>query len=138
MYIALLNTVAARGENTRDMFLGWIRRQHIANRRAEELARRLLSPSEWLQLRREGFLEVRSQAVTGRTYRIPRRGSPVAVLEPDGRVKYLCLLPETPVADPELVVVHKLLLEGAERDYWEKANRVGRPMGRGLGRRLLG
>ena len=120
------------------MLLGWLRRRYTANRRATALARRLLSDEEQAQLRREGFLEVRSQEVSGRTYRIPRRGSPVAVLEPDGHVKYLCLQPETPVAEPELVVVHKLLLECAERDYWQKANRVGRPMGRGMGRRLLG
>jgi hypothetical protein len=120
------------------MLLGWIRRRHQANRRAEALARRLLSAAEWTQLRREGFLEVRSREVDGRKYRIPRRGSPVAVLEPDGHVKYLCLQPATPIADPELVVVHKLLLEGAEREYWQRANRVGRAMGRGFGRRLLG
>ena len=119
------------------MFLGWIRRRRIANRRAEALVRQLLTDDERTQLRREGFLEVRSQEVSGRTYRIPRRGAPVAVLEPDGHVKYLCLQPETPVAPPELVVVHKLMLEGAEREYWQKANRVGRPMGRGFGRRLL-
>jgi hypothetical protein len=119
------------------VFLGWLRRRHIANRRAQALVRHVLSEDEQTQLRREGFLEVRSQEVSGRTYRIPRRGSPVAVLEPDGHVKYLCLQPETPVAGPELVVVHKLLLEGAEDDYWQKANRVGRPMGRGFGRRLL-
>jgi len=120
------------------VFPGWFWRRRTAERRAQALLRRLLSATEQAQLRKEGFLEVRSQAVSGRTYRIPRRGSPVAVLEPDGKVKYLCLQPETPVARGELVVIHKLLLEGAERDYWLKANRVGRPMGRGFGRRLLG
>jgi hypothetical protein len=133
-----LNTVAARGENSLDVFLGWFRRQRLANRRAEALLRRMLSEAELSQLRREGFLEVRSRGVSGRTYRIPRRGSPVAVLEPDGHVKYLCLQPETALPGPELVVVHKLLLEAAEEDYWLKANRVGRPMGRGFGHRLLG
>ena len=91
---------------------------------------RLLSEDEQAQLRREGFLEVRSQEVRGRTYRIPPRGSPVAVLEPDGHVKYLCLQPETPVARSELVVIHKLMLEAAEADYWQRANRVGRAMRR--------
>lgn len=119
------------------MFLGWLRQQRSARRRAEALVRQVLSADELMQLRRDGFLEVPSQAVSGRTYRIPRRGSPVAVLEPDGHVKYLCLQPIAPVAGPELVVVHKLMLEGAEDDYWHKANRVGRPMGRGFGRRLL-
>ena len=133
-----MNKPAPRGDNARVVFLGWLRREHLTNRRADALVRRLLSADEQAQLRRTGFLEVRSQAVSGRTYRIPRRGSPVAVLEPDGHVKYLCLQPETPVASRELVLVHKLLLEAAEMDYLRKANPVGRPMGRGFGRRLLG
>jgi len=120
------------------VFLGWLRRRRNANRQAAALVRQVLSQDEQAQLRRDGFLEVPSQEVSGRTYRIPRRGSPVAVLEPDGNVRYLCLQPETPVAPAELVVVHKLLLEGAEGDYWHRANLVGRAMGRGFGRRLLG
>jgi hypothetical protein len=116
----------------------WLFRRTDAGRRAEALVRRVLSDAERAQLRRDGFLEIRSGLVAGRRYRIPRRGSPVASLEPDGRVVYLCLQPSTPVAESELIVVHKLLLEGAEADYWQRANRVGRAMGRGFGRRLLG
>jgi len=120
------------------VILEWLRRRRAAARRAEALLRRCLSEAEQAQLRRDGFLEICSPSVGGRRYRIPRRGSPVAVLEPSGRVLYLCLQPETPVAPDELVLVHKLLLEGAEADYWQRANRVGRAMGRGIGRRLLG
>jgi hypothetical protein len=119
------------------VLLGWLRNRR-ANERAEALTGRLLSDAERAQLRRDGFLEVPSQLVRGRRYRIPSGGSPVAVLEPDGRVGYLCLQPETTVPRAELVVIHKLLLEGAEGEYWQRANRVGRPMGRGVGRRLLG
>jgi hypothetical protein len=119
------------------MFLGWLRRRRIAARRAEALVRRVLSEAEHAQLRRDGFLEVPSPSVSGRRYRIPRRGAPVAVLEPSGSVLYLCLQPDAPVAPEELLLVHKLLLEGAEDEYWQRANRVGRPMGRGIGRRLL-
>lgn len=121
------------------MFLfGWLRRRQATAARADALIKRVLSEGERAQLGRDGFLEVPSSNVSGRRYRIPRGGSPVAVLEPNGRVVYLCLQPETPVAPQELMVVHKLMLEGAETDYWERANRVGRPMGRGFGRRLLG
>jgi hypothetical protein len=102
------------------------------------MLQRLLSEDERLQMQQTGFLEVSSGIVPGRRYRIPRRGSPVAALEPDGRVVYLCLQPESPVAGNELVLVHKLLLEGAEAEYWQRANRVGRAMGRGFGRHLLG
>jgi len=118
--------------------LGWFGKRHAAGRRAETLLQRWLTDAERAQLRRDGFLEIQSPSVSGRRYRIPRRGSPVAVLEPSGRVIYLCLQPETPVAPDELVLVHKLMLEGAENEYWERANWVGRVMGRGIGRRLLG
>jgi hypothetical protein len=114
----------------------WLRRRRAAHR-AEALVQRILSQSERAQLQRDGFLEVPSPGVVGRRYRIPRRGAPVAVLEPDGRILYLCLQPEAAIAEQELVVVHKLLLEGAEDDYWRRANRVGRAMGAGMGRRLL-
>jgi hypothetical protein len=119
------------------VFKNWWRGRQ-ASRRAERLVQRILSQEERDQLRRDGVLEVPSTGVQGRRYRIPRRGSPVAVLEPTGRIVYLCLQPETPVAPAELLLVHKLLLEGAEDEYWQRANRVGRPMGRGMGRRLLG
>jgi hypothetical protein len=114
------------------------RQKRQAARRAESLVQRILSEQERTELRRSGFLEVPSGLVRGRRYRIPRGGAPVAVLEPDGRVGYLCLQPETGVPSAELVLIHKLMLEGAEADYWQRANRVGRAMGRGFGRRLLG
>jgi hypothetical protein len=117
------------------LLLDWWLRRRQTSRRAKAMLRRVLSESERSQLRREGFLEVSSGSVSGRRYRIPRRGSPVAVLEPSGNVVYLCLQPETPVAAEELVVVHKLMLEGAETEYWQRANRVGRAMGRGFGPR---
>jgi hypothetical protein len=98
----------------------------------------VLSDAEYAELRKQGFVEVASQLVGGRKYRIPANGSPVAVLEPNGRVVYLCLQPESPIPRKELVVVHKLLLEADEAGYWQRANRVGRAMGRGFGRCLLG
>jgi hypothetical protein len=117
--------------------LDWWQSRLAAQRRADELVRRALSDAERRQLEQTGFLEVRSGLVPGRRYRIPACGAPIAVLEPDGRLVYLCLQPSTPVARQELVVVHKLLLEGAEADYWVRANRVGRIIGRGFGRPLL-
>jgi hypothetical protein len=107
-------------------------------RRADRLVRQVLADTEYAQLRREGFLELPSRARPGRRYRIPAGGSPVAALEPDGRVVYLCLQPTEPIPRQELLIVQKLLLEGAEDDYWRRANQVGRALGRGFGRRLLG
>ena len=120
------------------MLLGWLLRGRRAARRADALVRRVLSESERNELRKQGFLEVRSQLVQGRKYRISAGDAPVASLEPDGRVLYFCLQPATPIPRKELVVVHKLLLEADEAAYRQRANRVGRAMGRGFGRRLLG
>lgn len=118
--------------------LDWLFARRRVARRAQAMLQRLLSEDERAQLQRDGFLEVRSRSVDGRRYRIPRRaGAPVAVLEPTGRVLYLCLQPATPVAEGEVVLLHKLMLEGAEDEYWRRANRVGRVMGRGMGRHLL-
>jgi hypothetical protein len=119
------------------LLAAWLK-QRQASRRADAVVRSILSEAERLQLRQTGFLEVRSRLVPGRKYRIPASGSPVATLEPNGRVIYLCLQPESEIPRGELVVLHKLMLEGAEAEYWQQANRVGRAMGRGPGRRLLG
>jgi hypothetical protein len=114
------------------------RRGRAAARRAEALVRRVLSSQEYADLQRQGFFKIPSRLAPGRVYCVPRRGSPVAVLEPDGRLLYLCLQPTEPIPIRELVVIDKLLLEADEASYWRRANRVGRPMGRGVGRRLLG
>jgi hypothetical protein len=100
--------------------------------------RRFLSEAEYSQLRREGFVEVPSRIRPGRRYWIPSGGTPVAVAEPDGRLVYLCVQPAQPVPRQELVVIQKLMLEGAEEEFWQRANRVGRALGRGFGRGLLG
>jgi len=116
----------------------WLFGRRATRRRAEAMLQRLLTEGERAQLQRDGFLEVPSRGVAGRRYRVPRRGgAPVAVLEPDGRVLYLCLQPVAPVPEQEVVLLHKLMLEGAEDEYWRRANRVGRVMGRGMGRHLL-
>jgi hypothetical protein len=118
----------------------WLRysRGRDAARRADALVRRVLSPQEYADLRRQGFFEIPSRIAPGRVYSIPLRGSPVAVLEPDGRLVYLCLQPVEPIPARELVVIDKLLLEADEAAYWQRANRVGRAIGRGFGRGLLG
>jgi hypothetical protein len=117
----------------------WRRRlaERRASRRAEDLVRHVLTDREYEQLNRDGFIEVRSRRTPGRRYRIPAGGSPVAALEPDGRLVYLCLQPEVPVPRDEVLVIQKLLLEADEDAFWQRANRVGRALGRGFGRRLL-
>lgn len=50
---------------------------------------------------------------------------------------YLYLQPAQPVPRQELLLIQKLLLEGDEDVFWQRASRVGRALGRGFGRRLL-
>ena len=95
-----------------------------AARRAEALVRELLSPSEYAQLERWGYLEVVSRARPGRVYRVRASRAPVVVVENGTPVARLCLQPVRTIAVQEMVLVHKVLLEAAEDDYWRRANRV--------------
>lgn len=95
-----------------------------AARRAEALVRELLSSSEYAQLEREGYLEVASRVRPDRVYRIRAGNAPVVVVEHGRPIARLCLQPVRPIAAQEMVVVHKVLLEAAEEDYWRRANLV--------------
>jgi hypothetical protein len=99
------------------------RRLAAADRRAERLVRDLLTPAELAQLQKHGYLDVPSRAVPGRIYRIPARPGLVTVVEANRPAVRLCLQPARPFPAPEHVVAHKLLLEGAEDEYWRRANR---------------
>jgi hypothetical protein len=88
------------------------------------LVREFLTPDELGQLHQYGYLAVPSGTTPGRVYRIPARPGVVTVVD-DGRPgERLCLQPVFSVPEREHVLVHKLLLEGAEREYWLRANRV--------------
>jgi hypothetical protein len=93
-----------------------------AERRAELLVRDVLDDGEYTQLKRSGYIDVPSRARPGRIYRVPAAGSPVAVIEPGRQVVFLCLQPQDRLPTNEVVVIHKLMLEAAEGDYWRKAN----------------
>jgi len=84
-----------------------------------------------LEAKQEVASRVARARAAGRTEAGERGTLLVRDLERPGLV-YVCR-----PGEQELVVVHKLLLEGAEDEYWRRANRVGRIMGRGMGRRLL-
>lgn len=94
-----------------------------AVRRAEQLLRETLSADEYQTLERRGFLEVPSRLVPDRVYRIRRRG-PVEVHEGGRLLTLLCLRPLVYLPEPDLVVLHKVLLEGDEQRYVRTANRL--------------
>jgi hypothetical protein len=85
--------------------------------------REFLTPDELGQLQKDGYLAVPSVSTPGRIYRIPARPGMVTVVDDGKPVVQLCLQPVSFVPEREHVLVHKLLLEGAEREYWQRANR---------------
>jgi hypothetical protein len=98
-------------------------RSRVASeQRAEALLRDLLSQGQLHQLRRRGYLDVPSPSRANRTYRIPRSRDQVRVYE-DGRlIERLCVQAVEPVPTGDVVVMHKLMIEGNEDEYLRLAN----------------
>jgi hypothetical protein len=98
-------------------------RSRVASeQRAEVLLRDLLNQSQLHQLRRRGYLDVPSPSRANRTYRIPRSRDQVRVYE-DGRlIERLCVQAVEPVPTGDVVVMHKLMIEGNEDEYLRLAN----------------
>lgn len=75
-------------------------------------------------MREHGYLDVPSRLSPGRIYRIPVDPGLVMVFNGPKLIMRLCLVPLRRVPRSELVLVHKLLLEGMEEEYWRQANRM--------------
>jgi hypothetical protein len=98
---------------------GWSR----AERRAASLLRDTLTPEQCRQLVWRGYLEVPSPTEPQRVYRVPRTKGYVQVIENGRAVMRLCLQPIECLPDADLVVLHKLMIEGNEETYLQKANK---------------
>jgi hypothetical protein len=94
-----------------------------ADNRARMLLREILSPTEYQQLTRFGYLEVASPSFEGRIYRIPGAGGLVKVYDRGCAVMELCLQPAEPLPDGDVVVMHKLMITANESEYLQRANR---------------
>ncbi|MFI5272392.1 MAG: hypothetical protein ACHQ4H_05080 [Ktedonobacterales bacterium] len=99
-----------------------LRSRVVAERRAHALLRELLSPEQARQLSKHGYVEVRSPSIPHRVYRVPGAGGLVRVYEQGHAMMDLCLQPLDPLPDGDLVVMHKLMIEGNEHEYLAKAN----------------
>jgi hypothetical protein len=120
--IALL--VMARGTMRPLMrFAAPWREEIAAENRARALMREMLTPSEYQQLVKFGYLEVASPGFEQRVYRIPGGGGLVKVFDRGCAVMELCLQPTEPLPDGDVVVMHKLMIQGNESDYLQRANR---------------
>ena len=93
-----------------------------AERRAHALMCELLTPAHMQQLSRYGYVEVASPSIPQRTYRIPGAGGLVRVYERERALMDLCLQPVEALPDGDVVIMHKLMIEGDELEYLAKAN----------------
>jgi len=94
-----------------------------AERRASGLLRDILTPEQFHQLTWRGYLEIPSPTEPRRIYRVPRSKGYVQVIENGRAIMRLCLQPVECLPDADIVVLHKLMIEGNEETYLEKANK---------------
>src|SRR6185437_9754917 len=116
--------LAARGSFSPLMrFTSPWRSELAADHRARQLMREMLSPAEYQQLVKFGYVEVNSPTFDQRIYRIPGGGGLVKVFDRGCAVMELCLQPVEPLPDGDVVVMHKLMITSNEQEYLQKANR---------------
>lgn len=106
--------------------------RQAAEQRARVLLRQMIGDADFERMTRRGYLDVPSTLVPGRIYRVPYFRGMVNVLEDGIATMQLCVVPTRWVPDPDIVIIHKLLIEGDEARYLRLANRfpagVSRPI----------
>ena len=95
----------------------------LAEQRARDLLRQQLGDPEFALLVRRGYLDIPSPSLPDRAYRVPYAQGMVDVLEGGMATMRLCIVPTRWVPDGDLVIMHKLLIEGDEARYLRVANR---------------
>jgi hypothetical protein len=95
----------------------------VAQDRAESLLKDVLTPEEYAGLGERGYLEVRSPSLPARTYCVPRGRGRVAVQEDGLIIESLCVAPVDWLPPGDVVLTHKLMIEGDEQEYLRRANR---------------
>lgn len=115
------------------LFLVWARTLRLypvhecdpeAEARAGALLRELLTEEERRQLVRSGFISVPSPGMPARTYRVPARPGWVEVYDSDVLAMKLCVEPIQRLPAADVVLMHKLMIEGNEHGYLKEANIV--------------
>ncbi len=95
----------------------------LAEQRACALLRQQLGDEGFALLLRRGYLEIPSPSLPDRTYRIPYIHGMVDVIEGGLATMRLCIVPTRWIPDCDLVIMHKVLIEGDEARYLRVANR---------------
>ena len=96
----------------------------LAEERSNALLRDLLSEQEYQQLMRHGYLDVPSPSHEERVYRIPRNAGRVRVYVGGRALVELCVQPVVPLPANDVIVLHKLMIEGNEQGYLARANEI--------------
>jgi hypothetical protein len=100
------------------------RARHEASARARKLLKLVLTPDEYRQVVLCGYLDVRSPSQPERIYRVPRSRDQVRVYEGGKLVDLLCLQAISSIPAGDIVLMHKLLIEGDESRYLTTANHL--------------
>ncbi len=85
--------------------------------RAEALLAELLTVSEYAQIAKHGYLDVRSPNLENRVYRVPRRRGAVQVYDSSRLQMSLCVDPLGTIPEADIVLIHKLMIEDDEEKY---------------------
>src|SRR6478672_7923038 len=97
--------------------------RRTAEQRARGLLRQMLGATEYDWLVKRGYLDIASPSIPSRLYRVPYFQGMVEVIEDGISTMRLCVVPTRWVPDPDVVIMHKLLIEGDEARYLRIANR---------------
>jgi hypothetical protein len=86
------------------------------------LLKSILNEGEYEQLTQWGYLDIGSPSNPQRIYRIRRNGGLVSVYEDGKAIQEVCVQPVDPLPRDDVVVLHKLMIQGNEQEYLAKAN----------------
>lgn len=85
--------------------------------RAEALLRGVLDEAEYQQLTKCGYFDLRSPSEVERIYRIPRYCGLVRMYEHGVAVRELCVQSVEPLPTADILVMHKIMIQGNEQEY---------------------
>ena len=86
------------------------------------LLKDVLSQSEYEQLTQWGYLDINSPSNPQRIYRVRRNGGLVSVYEDGKAIQEVCVQPTEPLPRDDVVLLHKLMIQGNEQEYLARAN----------------
>lgn len=109
-----------------------------AEKRAKLLLGEFLTDEEHRQLAESGYLAIHSPGMAGRVYRIREEGRSVDVYDSGELSMRIRFQPSREIPAGDLVLMHKFMIEGSEKEYLRSANiRWQRSINKSTGRRHL-